>query len=86
MASSSHHKSVYQQIVNDANALADVGRESTADTFTHGIDREGGKCVGKDNQSEGQKPDMKQKDHDDVRRRVNVEGDIIHLRSQPKNK
>lgn len=40
----------------------------------------------RDNQSEGQKPDMKQKDHDDVRRRVNVEGDIIHLRSQPKNK
>jgi hypothetical protein len=40
MASSSR-TGVDEQSVNDANALADVGRESTADTFMHGIDRKG---------------------------------------------
>jgi hypothetical protein len=66
--------------------LADVGRLSTA-RHVHAWHRsERDKCVGKDTQREGQKPDMKQKVHGDVRRRVNVEGDIIHLRSQPKNK
>jgi hypothetical protein len=52
----------------------------------HGIDRKGINALERILKGRGQKPDMKQKVHGDVRRRVNVEGDIIHLRSQPKNK